>query len=62
MTCSPGTLMHCAKHFSLTKQDHPFVIEVMVVLPEHLHCLWRVAFYPANWVAPLDVPDFAVGE
>ena len=25
--------------FRLTKQVHPFVIEAMVVLPDHLHCL-----------------------
>jgi len=25
-----------------TKQHHPLVIEAMVVLPEHLHCIWRL--------------------
>ena len=28
--------------FRYTKQRHPLVIEAMVVLPEHLHCLWRL--------------------
>lgn len=28
--------------FRLTKPDHSFVIEAMVVLPDHLHCLWRL--------------------
>jgi putative transposase len=26
--------------FRQVKVDHPFTIEAMVVLPEHLHCLW----------------------
>lgn len=25
-----------------TKQRHPLTIEAMVVLPEHLHCIWRL--------------------
>ncbi len=32
------------------KQAHPFVIEAMVVLPEHLHAIWRL---------PNDDVDFA---
>jgi putative transposase len=28
--------------FRMTKQAHPFVIEAMVVLPDHLHCLWTM--------------------
>ncbi|HEY8094628.1 MAG TPA: transposase [Methylobacter sp.] len=28
--------------FRYTQQRHPFVIEAIVVLPEHLHCLWRL--------------------
>ncbi|MGQ0619738.1 MAG: REP-associated tyrosine transposase [Panacagrimonas sp.] len=28
--------------FRLTLRDHPFVIEAMVVLPDHLHCIWRL--------------------
>jgi putative transposase len=35
------------------KQAHPFVIEAMVVLPEHLHAIWRLppgdARYPLRW-------------
>jgi putative transposase len=35
------------------QQHHPFVITAMVVLPEHLHCLWRLpkgdADYPLRW-------------
>ncbi len=36
-----------------TKQVHPFVIEAMVVLPEHIHAIWRLpegdADYPMRW-------------
>ncbi|MEY4730467.1 MAG: hypothetical protein RL020_1625 [Pseudomonadota bacterium] len=28
--------------FAKTKQDHPFEINAIVVLPEHLHCLWTL--------------------
>ena len=28
--------------FRLTKQQHPFIIEACVILPEHLHCIWRL--------------------
>lgn len=31
--------------FRVTRKDHPFFIEAAVILPEHLHCLWRL---PAN--------------
>lgn len=37
----------------VTKQAHPFVIEAMVVLPDHLHCLWRLPpddnDFPMRW-------------
>jgi len=36
-----------------TKKAHPFVIEAMVVLPDHLHCLLRLPpddiDYPMRW-------------
>ena len=27
--------------FRKIKKDHPFKIDAMVVLPDHLHCIWR---------------------
>jgi putative transposase len=36
--------------FSKTKQDYPFEINAIVVLPEHLHCLWTL---------PQDDADFS---
>jgi putative transposase len=39
--------------FRVTKQAHPFVLEAAVVLPDHLHCLWRLppgdADFPMRW-------------
>ncbi|CAD6878814.1 Transposase and inactivated derivatives [Methylomonas albis] len=36
-----------------TQQRHPLIIEAMVVLPEHLHCIWRLPEgnddYPMRW-------------
>jgi len=28
--------------FRHTKQNHPFEMEACVILPEHLHCIWRL--------------------
>ena len=28
--------------FRKVKADHPFKIDAMVVLPEHLHCIWTL--------------------
>jgi len=28
--------------FRLTKRQYPFIIEACVILPEHLHCIWRL--------------------
>ena len=38
--------------FRYTKQRHPLIIEAIVVLPEHLHCIWRLPEdddYPLRW-------------
>lgn len=39
--------------FRVTKQAHPFAIEAMVILPEHLHCLWHLPpddhDFPMRW-------------
>lgn len=37
----------------IVKRAHPFDIEAMVVLPEHLHAIWKLpegdADYPMRW-------------
>ena len=39
--------------FRHVKTEHPFVLDAMVVLPEHLHCIWTLpsgdANYPDRW-------------
>ena len=42
-----AVLRDCLRH---VKERHPFDIEAMVVLPEHLHALWRL---------PVDDADFS---
>ena len=37
--------------FTTTKAKHPFKIDAMVVLPEHLHCIWTL---------PPDDSDFSI--
>ncbi len=38
----------------IVKLAHPFVIEAMVILPEHLHAIWKLpegdADYPMRWL------------
>ena len=39
--------------FRKTREDHPFAMPGFVVLPEHLHCLWRMPAgdddFPMRW-------------
>ncbi|MGQ0591444.1 MAG: REP-associated tyrosine transposase [Gammaproteobacteria bacterium] len=39
--------------FRVTRRDHPFSIEAIVVLPDHLHCLWQLPpgddDFPTRW-------------
>ncbi|SCY09641.1 putative transposase [Nitrosospira sp. Nl5] len=41
------------KAFRSVKAEYPFVLDAMVVLPEHLHCIWTLpagdADYPDRW-------------
>jgi len=46
------------------KREHPFERIAMVVLPEHLHCVWALptgdADYPLRWKKPSRVGTFFV--
>jgi putative transposase len=39
--------------FRQTRNSHPFEIDAIVILPEHLHCLWQLPAgdkdYPTRW-------------
>jgi putative transposase len=43
--------MCCAKAFRYTRLRHPFTIEAIFVLPDHLHAVWTL---------PDDDADFAL--
>ncbi|MGH8605213.1 MAG: REP-associated tyrosine transposase, partial [Gammaproteobacteria bacterium] len=39
--------------FRRTRQQHPFGLDAIVVLPDHLHCLWHLppedVDFPTRW-------------
>ena len=41
------------KSFSKVKGNHPFIIDAIVILPDHLHCIWTLppgdADYKTRW-------------
>ncbi|MEM8640423.1 MAG: transposase [Cyanobacteria bacterium P01_G01_bin.54] len=39
---NPETVELLRQSFRKVKQAHPFILEAMVVLPEHLHCIWTL--------------------
>lgn len=48
------TAIECLRQaFHTVKQKHPFTIEAIVVLPDHLHCLWTLppndAAFSTRW-------------
>jgi putative transposase len=45
----PDTVQLLREAFRQVKQRHPFTLEAMVVLPEHLHCLWTLPIDDANF-------------
>jgi putative transposase len=45
----PDTVQLLRAAFHHVKQRHPFTLDAMVVLPDHLHCLWTLPFDDANF-------------
>jgi putative transposase len=39
---APEVVELLRESFRVVKQRHPFTIEAMVVLPDHLHCIWTL--------------------
>lgn len=35
--------------FREVKANHPFILDTIVVLPEHLHCIWTLPEGDANY-------------
>jgi putative transposase len=51
--CDADTIALLRRAVALEKKRHPFTIEAMVVLPDHLHALWTLpegdADFPGRW-------------
>ena len=52
--CEPDTVALLREAFATVKQRHPFRIDAVVILPDHLHCLWTLplgdADYSTRWM------------
>ena len=44
-----GSCRFTAAGFPKNKKDHPFQIDAIVVLPDHLHCIWTLPHGDANY-------------
>ena len=46
-------ISHLREAFRQVRKDHPFDIDAIVILPEHLHCIWQLPpsddDYPTRW-------------
>jgi putative transposase len=45
----PETVTHLRSAFRSVKTNHPFTIDAIVVLPDHLHCIWTLPAGDANF-------------
>jgi len=52
--CEPDALALLREAFATIKQRHPFRINAVVILPDHLHCLWTLpsddSDYSTRWM------------
>ncbi|WP_321417246.1 transposase [uncultured Desulfobacter sp.] len=50
---SPGNVELLRQAMKYVMENHPFVIDAMVVLPDHLHCIWTLPRtdndFPVRW-------------
>jgi putative transposase len=46
---APETVEYLRHAFRTVKATHPFTIEAIVVLPDHLHCIWTLPPGDANF-------------
>ena len=47
--CSPIEINRLREAFKYTMQKYPFHVQGIVILPDHLHCLWRLPHGDANF-------------
>ncbi len=52
--CEPESIALLREAFKTVKQQRPFQIDAIVILPDHLHCLWTLpvdeADYSTRWM------------
>jgi len=47
--CEPENIMLLRSLFTEMKERHPFIIDAIVMLPDHLHCLWTLPEEDSNY-------------
>jgi len=51
--CQPENISLLRESFRYVMQRHPFKIDAIVILPEHLHCIWTLPHsdsnFPTRW-------------
>ncbi|MCB0223669.1 MAG: transposase [Anaerolineae bacterium] len=47
--CQPDNISLLRQTFRLVMENHPFTIEAIVILPDHLHCIWTLPPSDANF-------------
>ena len=51
--CQPENISLLRESFRYVMQRHPFKIDAIVILPEHLHCIWTLpdgdSNFPTRW-------------
>lgn len=45
----PGNIERLRKAFQAVKRSRPFDMDAIVILPDHLHCLWRLPEGDSNY-------------
>ncbi len=48
----PASLSRLQCSFEWVMEQHPFVMEAVVILPDHLHCIWRLPPEDSDFFTP----------
>src|ERR1700689_4508683 len=49
LLCAEQALTRLRSAFRYAMEKHPFSIEGIVILPDHLHCIWKLPEYDADF-------------
>ncbi|MCD6046920.1 MAG: hypothetical protein K0S08_567 [Gammaproteobacteria bacterium] len=49
--CEEKALQRLKQAFKYTQKDHPFKTHAIVILPDHLHCIWQLPDGDSNFSA-----------